>query len=417
MRHFKYAIIALGIVWSSTGSADILVRGGKIISGDRDQSFVADILISGKLIIEIGRDLSVSDGTIVIDASGKTVTTGLINSDTQLGLTEVAAVKQTRDYETGNKRITASLRVSDAINSNSVAIPYNRMLGLTHAVVQPNSKGGLFAGTAAIIKLTDRDTVQQTSAAMVVKLGSQGQRLAGGSRAAAMAMLREAFEDARDYRDNRDSFNRGARRDYPLSRHDLEALIPVLEGRMPLIVHVDRAVDIERVIDFAALNKVKLIIASADEGWRVAEKIAANKVPVIIDPMSNLPSSYDSLGARLDNAKLLNDAGVTLLFTGGGSHKAQLVRQSAGNAVANGLPYNAAIKAMTSNPAQVFGMDNMGNISEGSIANVVIWSGDPLEQSTSVESVFIEGVDQPLVSRNTRLRDRYFSRLKNSTGN
>ncbi|MFT5612015.1 MAG: imidazolonepropionase-like amidohydrolase, partial [Polaribacter sp.] len=303
MRYFKYAVIGLAVVWSSAGSADTLVQGGKIISGDRGQSFVADILISGNLITAIGSDISVPEGTLVIDASGKTVTTGLINSYTELGLTEVGAVKQTRDYETNNKRITASLRVSDAINSNSVAIPYNRMLGLTHAVVQPNSKGGLFAGTAAIIKLTDRDTVQQTSVAMVVKLGSHGQRLAGGSRAAAMAMLREAFEDARDYRDNRDSFNKGARRDYPLSRHDLAALIPVLEGRMPLIVHVDRAVDIERVIDFATNNKLNLIIASADEGWRVAEKLAANKVPVIIDPMSNLPSSYDSLGARLDNAK------------------------------------------------------------------------------------------------------------------
>lgn len=229
MRYFKYTIIVLSLAWSSVGSADTLIRGGKIISGDKEQSFVADILISGKLITAIGADIPIPDDTIVIDASGKIVTTGLINSNTQLGLSEVGAVKQTRDYETDNKRITASLRVSDAVNSNSVVFPYNRMLGLTHAVVQPDSKGGLFAGTAAIIKLSDRDTVQQKSAAMVVKLGSQGQRLAGGSRAAAMAMLREAFEDARDYRDNKDSFNKGARRDYPLSRHDLEALIPVLK--------------------------------------------------------------------------------------------------------------------------------------------------------------------------------------------
>jgi len=425
---------------SSQVSADILIRGGTIINGtpangapvngapvngasvngasvngDSTDRRVADILIRDDKIVAIRDNLAANDDVTVVDASGKIITTGLFNSHTQLGLTEVGAVAATRDYETSNPRITASLRVSDAINPSSVLLPHNRMLGLSHALVQPDSDGGLFAGTATIIQMSAQDTVQVSAAGMVVKLGSTGQKFAGGSRAAAMALLREAIEDARDYRANKDSFNRGARREYQLSRHDLEALVPVIQGRIPLIVHVDRAVDIERTIEFAKRNKLKLIIAGAEEGWRVAESLAKNNVPVIMDPISNLPTSYDHLGARLDNAKLLDDAGVTLLFTGmswHNTHNAYLVRQSAGNAVANGLSYQTALAAMTTNPAKVFGLKGLGSIAEGNQANVVIWSADPLEPSTIVEKVFLNGVDQPLVSRATRLRDRYFSRLK-----
>jgi imidazolonepropionase-like amidohydrolase len=289
------------------------------------------------------------------------------------------------------------------------------MLGLTHALVVPSAGAGLFAGTAAIIRLNERDTVVKANAGLVVALGAKGQEIAGGSKAAALAQLRESFEDARDYRANKASFNAGNRRDYPLSRHDLEAIIPVLDRKIPLIVQVERAADIERVIEFANSNRIRLIISGAEEGWRVADKLAANKIPVIMDPILNLPASYDSLGARLDNAKLLNEAGVTLIFTGmswHNTHNAYLVRQSAGNAVANGLPYQVALAAVTVNPAKIFGLTDIGDLAVGSPANLVLWSGDPFEPSTIVEKVWMAGIEQPLVSRATRLRDRYFSRLQ-----
>ena len=413
------SLMLAAIVFSCSGAvhADLLFQGARVVSGEQTESLIADVLVRGDKISQIGQQLSVPQGAQVVDASGKILTVGFFNAHTQLGLTEVGAVDDTQDYISENDRITASLRISDAINPSSVLLPHNRMLGVTHALVQPDSDAGLFAGMAAIIQLTETDTVMVSDAAMVVKLGSQGKDIAGGSRAAAMAILREAFEDARDYRANKDSYNRGSRRDYQLSRHDLEALIPVLERRIPLLVHVDRAVDIERIIDFANQQKLKLIIAGAEEGWRVAAKLADNKVPVIIDPIMNLPASYDKLGARLDNAKLLNDAGVTLLFTGmawHNTHNAYLVRQSAGNAVANGLAYSAAIRALTSNPAKVFGLQNIGELKPGAQANLVLWSGDPLEPSTIVEKVLVNGVDYPLVSRSTRLRDRYFKRLQTS---
>lgn len=413
MRLLNILTVSSLLLLAGAAQADLLIQNVKVVTADNAQGKVTDVLVKGNKIARLGDSLSIATDVETINGQGKILTAGFFNSHTQLGLTEVGAVSDTVDDSSENARITASLRVSDAINPSSVLLPHNRMLGLTHALVQPAAKVGLFAGTAAIIQLSETDTVRVSNAAMVMKLGPHGKNVAGGSRAAAMAQLREAVEDTRDYANNKDSYNRGNRRDYALSRHDLQALVPVVTGRMPLIVHVDRAVDIERIIDFTKSKNIRLIIAGAAEGWRVAKKLADNKIPVIIDPINNLPSSYDTLGSRLDNAKILDEAGVTILLTGmswHNTHNAYLVRQSAGNAVANGLSYATAIKSMTSTPAKVFGLKDMGEVKAGSYANLVLWSGDPLETSTIVEKVLINGVDQPLVSRATRLRDRYFGK-------
>lgn len=420
MRHLltKNVLAALLLVGSTAQAAELLIKDVKLINGRADTSHESiDLLISGDKIKRVGNDLTAADGVSVVDGSGKVVTAGFFNANTELGLVEVGAVADTNDSASENQRITASLRVSDAFNSSSVLIPHNRMFGITHSLVQPVSDVGLFAGTAAVVNLGDSDSIEVAAAAMVVTLGEYGSEVAGGSRAAAMAQLREAIEDARDYARNKDGFNRGDRRDYSLSRHDLEALVPVVQRRLPLLVHVDRASDIERILDFAKQYNLTLILAGVAEGWRVADKIAAANVPVIFDPIYNLPSSYNTLGARSDNAKLLNDAGVTMMFTGMGwqnSHNAYLVRQSAGNAVANGLPYEVAIEAITSNPAKIFGLPGYGDIKRGAKASLVLWSGDPLELTSAPEMVLIDGKDYPLVSRATRLRDRYYQRLQSN---
>jgi len=275
----------------------------------------------------------------------------------------------------------------------------------------------LFSGIASVIKLSETNSIVLKDAAMLVNLGDGGSAIAGGSRAAAMGLLREAIEDAKDYDKNKDSYLSGNRREYSLSRHDLEALVPVVRRKLPLLVSVDRASDIEQVLAFVKEYKLDLILADVAEGWRVADKIAAANVPVVIDPILNLPSTYETLGTRLDNAKLLNEAGVTIMFTGMGwqnTHNAYLVRQSAGNAVANGLPYVEAIRALSAAPAKVFGLGSYGRIEIGGDATLVLWSGDPLEIASNPEFVMIDGVSYPLISRATRLRDRYFERLKAS---
>jgi hypothetical protein len=351
----------------------------------------------------------------VIDAKNQPVSAGLFNADSQIGVREVSSVKSTVDSSTENEHITASLRISDSFNPSSVVIPYNRSMGLTHSLIQPSNGSGLFAGIASVINLGGKDSVVVKEAAMVMTLGESGSELAGGSRSAAMAMLREAIEDTRDYVKNKSSYNAGNRREYALSRHDLEALIPVVQRRLPLLVNVERAADIERVLEFAKEYRVSLILKGVSEGWRVAEKIALAKVPVIFDPINNLPSSYETLGTRLDNAKILSEAGVTIMFTGMGwqnTHNAYLVRQSAGNAVANGLPYGVAIAAITTNPAKIFGLPAYGELKEGSDATLVVWSGDPLEVMSNPRHVVIRGQEFSLQSRSTRLRDRYYQKLK-----
>ncbi len=406
---FVFALVSANL------QAQTLIKNVALVSDSGDYPAVQDVLIKDGKIHAIGEALQESDSYTIIDGSGKRLSTGFFNANTDLGIREVGAVETSVDSSSANARITASLRVADAINPSSTLLPYNRSLGLTHALVTPSAKAGLFAGTAAVIRLNTTGTVIDEAAAVVVELGSKGKLVAGGSRAAAFAQLREAFEDARDYRANRGSYNSGNRRDYPLSRQDLQALASVISGQMPLLVFVDRAIDIERVLDFAKRQDIRLILAGVEEGWRVAEKIADAKVPVIVDPINNLPSSYDTLGSRLDNASLLHEAGVTLLFTGmswHNTHNAYLVRQSAGNAVANGLPYQVAIAAMTTNPAKVFGLSDSLALKVGAKANLVLWGGDPLEPSTRVEAVWMAGEQQSLVTRSTRLRDRYLSIIK-----
>lgn len=395
-------------------ASDILIKNARIVDGsERGLNELTDILVKGSMIVGLGSGLSAPQDGRVIDAGGRPVSPGLFNADTQLGIVELGSVAGTVDSSTSNENITASLQVSDAFNPSSVAVAYNRSLGITHSLIQPSNGSGIFAGSAAVVKLSNSGNIVVKKAAMVVSLGQAGSELAGGSRAAAMSLLREAIEDARDYSKNRDSYDSGSRRDYSLSRHDLDALVEVVQRRQPLLVRVERSADIERVLEFAREQKIALILSGASEGWRVADKIAEAKVPVIFDPINNLPSSYETLGSRLDNARLLHDAGVKLMFTGMGwqnTHNAYLVRQSAGNAVANGLPYNVAIQAITSNPAQIFGLPGYGQIKVGAEATLVLWSGDPLEVMSNPDLVLIDGQEYSLESRATRLRDRYYQR-------
>lgn len=390
-----------------------LIKNARLLVSDLQSAETTDVLIEKGRISAIGSDLK-HETAEVIDAQNGVLSAGFFNAFTELGVREVGSVKDTVDSASENARITASLRVSDAINPHSVLLPYNRSHGLTHALVVPAAKAGLFAGTAALIRLSEQDTVVEDQVALVVGFNNAALTSAGGSRAALFAQLREAFEDARDYRANRSSYNSGNRRDYALSRHDLEAIWPVIQRKIPLLVALDKASDIEKMLAFAKAQNIKLILAGVQEGWRVAEQIAAAKVPVILDPIHNLPSSYATLAARLDNAALLNQAGVSMAFTGMGwhqTHNAYLVRQSAGNAIANGLPYSAALKAVTTNPAKIFGLDD-GNLSVKDEANLVLWDGDPFEPQTSVLALWLAGEKQSLQNRSTRLRDRYFEKIK-----
>jgi imidazolonepropionase-like amidohydrolase len=253
--------------------------------------------------------------------------------------------------------------------------------------------------------------VVRAKVAVTLDLGAAGALDAGGSRGTAIVLARSALDDARDYAGNRAGFEKGQARPYGLSRVDLEALVPVVEGRTPLLVRVHRASDIRDVLRFAAEEKIKLVLEGAEEGWIVAADLARAGVPVLIDSEAALPNQFEALGSRLDNAARLQAAGVTVAIKGSREfYNLRQERFNAGTAVANGLPYQAALATITLNPAKIWGVaDRAGSIEPGKDADLVIWSGDPLETTTYPIAVLIGGQIQPSLTRAQELRDRYLN--------
>ena len=374
------------------------------------------IVIRDGKVVALGTDLAVPADARVIDGRGGVVTPGFIQADSTLGAVEVSQVPASADRATHSKTISAAFDISQGLNPDSILLPVSRLAGITHAVTTPlyDDRGGRslqFAGQAAVIDLAQRpQMVTRPRAAMVLEMGEGGAERAGGARGAAIVELRATLADVRHFAAHRAAYDRGEGRPQALSRIDLEALIPVAEGRMPLIVKVGRASDIVEMIALAREEKLRIILDGAEEGWRVAEEISAANVPVIIDPLADLPRSFSELGATMKNAARLHAAGVLVtLKTGSGvAHRARELRYGAGNAVAWGLPHDAAVAAITINPARVFGVaDRIGALKVGRAADLVLWNGDPLEPLSQPQAVFVEGIEKPLTARSLELRDRY----------
>jgi imidazolonepropionase-like amidohydrolase len=267
------------------------------------------------------------------------------------------------------------------------------------------------SGLAAIVNLGDNgDAIERRAAAMVVSLGEAGSGLAGGSRAGALLILRSALDEAIDYSQHKNDFERGARRTYGHSVMDLEALQGVLNGVTPLFVDVNRASDIEVLIQLVDEYDIRAIISGGAEAWMVAEQLATAQIPVVLAPQDILPGNFDKINARRESAMILAAAGVIISFADGESHthNARNITQSAGNAVANGLSWDEALRAITLAPAEIFGVaDSVGSIEAGKEADIVIWPDDPLELTSYPEQVLIKGQSVSMTSRQTLLRDRY----------
>lgn len=388
----------------------VAITGGRVVTlGPAGTIDGGTVVIRDGQITAVGKNVTVPAGVRRIDATGKVVTPGLMDSLSRLGLVEVNAVEGTADAETEDDRITAAFNVADAINPRSMLFPVNRIEGLTRAVVAPQAGTSLIAGQGVVIHLGGPgDFLVKSPIAMFAVLGEGGARFGGGSRAGSLLRLREALQDARDFNENRQSFERGERREYALSRLDLEALQPVIRGEMPLVLAVNRASDIQTVLRIAKEEKLKIILAGAGEAWQVAGEIADARVPVLISPIDNLPGSFETAGATLENAARLHKAGVTFAFMTGDAHNSRNIRQHAGISVAYGLPWDAALAAITSVPAKLWGLsDRYGTLEPGKDADVVVWDGDPLEITSFPEAVFIRGVQMPMESRHLELRDRY----------
>jgi imidazolonepropionase-like amidohydrolase len=355
----------------------------------------------------------------VIDAAGKWVSPGLVAGFSRVGIVEVDGVSSTNDTGAAGSPFSAALDVTPAINPRTSAIAVSRARGITRAIVAPEATRAIFGGQGAVIDLgDDMDAVTRPRAFQFVELGEAAAKSAGGSRSAAFAEFRNALFEARDYARSPSSYG-GRERDALLTRLDAAALVPVVEGRAPLFVHVERASDILAVLDLRReFTGLRLVLIGASEGWTVAPQIAAAKVPVIASALNDLPFAFEVLAATQSNIGRLQQAGVPVsigMINDDEARQIRLIRQYAGNLVALarlpgavGLDWGQAFATISSRPAEAIGMGGeFGSLRRGRRADVVIWDGDPLELSSAPVAVWIDGVAQPLENHQTKLRDRY----------
>jgi imidazolonepropionase-like amidohydrolase len=433
-------MLAAAALWTLAGAAaaqTVAITNARVLTaGPGGEIARGTVLVRDGKIAAVGANVAIPAGAQVVDAQGGVVTPGLVATNAVLGAVEVTS--EGDDLTVNNAGFGAAFDVQYALNPDAVMIPVARLGGITSAVVTPRPgragpptdhqddgamddfagdgdlttrSTGLFAGQAAVIQLKagGGEILLKPKVGMVATFGDAGASLAGGARGAQVVVLKAALADVRDYMRNRAAYGRAGLRELALSRADLEALIPVVEGRMPLIAIVRKASDIRAVLKLAREERLKLILSGAEEGWRVAGEIAAAGVPVLINPTSDRPQSLETLGATMENAARLHAAGVVIAIEGqGGGPRAHETRYNAGNAVAWGLPPAAALAAVTINPARIFGVaDRVGSLEAGKSADLVVWSGDPFEPLSRPRLILIEGRAQPLTSRQIELRDRY----------
>ncbi len=364
-----------------------------------------DMVIRGGIIRNMGAELEAPANATKMDGSGQWVTAGLFAPLTSLGLVEIGAENATDDRNAEDAKTSVSLKAADSFNPQSPIIDNTRVSGVTHAAIIGSPSQNIFAGTGLIANMSgDFDSVENDAAFIYIQLGSRGGKLAGGSRSASIAQLRDAFSDASNYA----SRFGGPEDGDALRRRDAAALRAALQGRLPVVVGANRASDLLGIIELKKELGVNFIISGGAEAWMVTEQLRNADMRLIIDPVANLPGSFDSVGARIDNAKLLNDAGVDfafMSFSESTSHNVRVLNQHAGNAVANGLSWDAAMAAVTTTPAGWFGV-NTGRAARGS-DTFVVWDGDPLQVTSAPSMIVIDGDMQSLNSRQRELRDRY----------
>jgi imidazolonepropionase-like amidohydrolase len=418
----RVALLTAALLAATPLAAEtVAITGGRVATGTGEPIDGATVVINGGRITAVGRSVAVPAGARTIDATGKWVTPGLIAGMSEIGLIEVDAVADTNDTAAKKSPYHAAIDVVPGLNPAATPVAVARVSGVTRAAVQPEPRDSIFGGQGALIGLgAGTDLVTRPRAFQYIELGGDGAEAAGGSRPAAWLMLREALAEAQRYAHNPAGFDSGRDRESLVTRADAAALVPLVDGRMPAVIHVERAQDIVNVLGLTReYPKLRLILLGAREGWLVADKIAAAKAPVITMALMDLPDSFETLATTRSNVGRLLAAGVKVglgMTTDGSGAQPRNLPQQAGNLVAQaklpgaqGLTWSQALTAMTKTNAEIFGLADTGSLEPGKRADVVVWDGDPLELSSAPLAVYIDGVAQPMTNRQTQLRDRYLS--------
>jgi imidazolonepropionase-like amidohydrolase len=440
--------IALGLAGAFVGyeaqAQDFAITNATVAIGDGSAPVEgATVVVRGGKVAAAGVGVAVPAGVPAIDGAGKWVTPGVFVAMSDLGLVDASGVAESNDTSASRSPFGAALDVAPALNPAAQDVAVSREAGVTRASVFPSPSSSIFGGQGAVVDLAADDRmVVRARAFQVVTLGEQGAQLAGGSRASAHAVVRNALREARQYGADGTLIPGGGRRetlstgddipidtrlidtdaerdDVLLTRFDAAALVPVVNGTQPLYAIVERASDIRAVLALRQeFPRLKLVLVGASEGWLAADDIAAAGVPVIADPLDDLPSRFEQLAATQSNVGRMVRAGVKVALgrmTDTGGAQPRNLAQFAGTLVAltrvpgaTGLTWGEAFAAISSVPAEISGYGGrMGVLAPGAAGDVVVWDGDPLEVSSAAERVFIDGVEQPRGSHQKRLRDRY----------
>ena len=412
---FLLALIILSSNSVFLESSNLVIKNAEIYDGVENTSYQGHILIKDGVITKIS-NTSVPYADKVFDVKGKIITPGFIAPDTQLGIVEIGALSVTRDDEASVYNIGFSIH--DAFNPNSVLIPWNRANGITSAITLPRNTSSPIGGLGSYFLLdSSLDVSSEEDIVMIGRFGGSG----SSSRAETLALIDDmlSFASSLDKKDmSSDASIDEVIDDSSIASHmdfkprDVKALYRLINDNLPLIIKTHRASDIIKLIELKKTYDLNLIIMGAQEASLVTDEIVENNIPLIVNPINNIPNSFDELASNINMTPKLEKAGVTLMFNVSRSHNYHLIRQGAGVAVANGMSYGGAIKALTSNVAKTFNLQNRGSIEVGNKADIVVWDADPLEPSSMPEKVFINGVDADLTTRSTQLRDRYTKDLQ-----
>ena len=384
-------------------SETILLKGGLVHSGNGDSSKIQDILISDKTIVGIGTNLIIDGNTRVIEVNGLPVTPGLISPMSNLGIVEINALDVTRDDE--SDLLSAGFSIFNAFNPHSTGIPWNRSNGVTSAMSTPSASSFPIFGLGSHFVLDGSLEIKGSKdIAMYGRLGASY-----GSRAETLSVLESLLDIGKMVKtlSIEEILEMNLADQLELQSQDIIALGKVVNDGMPFVLETNRAVDILQALSMKKKYGLNLVLVSVEEAPMVLDQLKESNTPVIIDPMDNIPNSFDELGSSLDLGKILDQAGIPIMFSTQRSHNYHLMRQGAGNAVAYGMSYETAIKGMSNTVAQTFRLDDRGSIETGKLADVIVWDGDPLEPSSFPKIVMIEGKLQDLSSRSTKLTERY----------